>query len=480
MSAEVEALQGPPTPRRLFSSAYDSVSQRTHFETSVRDTANWPQVGRAALVARMRLDVVLSGQVVLTDAQVLDGRWFECVDPADLEDAVSVLPWNQPALVLRMRKPSLEESLLGFVTTSEGALKPFEFSLLDTKARTRLLSFTRAEATAGQRRAPRDLAQLLQLLAEGGVPAQECERLRRHWSRWIAFVDRAPWSGHALVTEIFEFSALNLVGAVEAHEKDLPRWQEQSLLSPSKAEACVEHVAEGLRKGEPRTDLYARVDSDIYAAVDRQVVREYIDRVFGLAFAHQHGCRDFASSWRLPLRPVHQRSLTTFAEGESMLREMAQKGLCEIEMPNDFLARLALLPSHELQAWSSRHQPTLSKWRDEEDEGRLLRNSLLDLEDVLRDRVSADALSMRLLSSTPAQVDLSAKGQVFAFVKRYVDPGGIGGAALDLTTAGIPRQAVAILSKPVREARRVRRGNAAIITTDIAVPRREVLRGHRA
>ncbi|MGL5823496.1 MAG: hypothetical protein ACRCYU_01330 [Nocardioides sp.] len=422
----------------------------------------------------MRLDLVLSGQVVVTDAQLLDGQLFAAVHPERLLEAIDFQPWNHKALRIRQRCDRLEEALLGLLTDPDGRVKDFEFSLLRKETRRQVSAHLR-DLSLARRTAPGSLEELTRLLRDARVPDEELSTVTRHWRRWIRAIDEADGlSNSGVVGEIFAASKLDMNRAVKLHEEDLPRWEDKLGEVSSAADRAVEDLRDGLLRAESRTRLYEMIATKVPDKYGRIIAKDYVDRVYGFAFAMQHDCEDYASNWRLPLQPVsaHRGGRTTTAATNTALSDV---GLCEIEMPSDFMARLGLVDHTELSIWTRQHAESLRIWRNEEDTGTSLKRALGDLETVLAENVSPSRIELQLLAKPPAAKTWGRMARLKDVIQRYVGmPTGVEAidAIAQQASAGPLAQIVSLTARPLREASRQLFGNAAILTTDIATQRR--------
>lgn len=465
-----EARSTIPRSRRLFSAFYDSVTQRDFRASAIASDA--PRVvAEAILISRMRLDIMLSGQIVLTDAQLLDGGLFASTTPAELEKSLSIALWQGPSVVVRHRGTSLATALLGLLGDADGVVKPFEFSLLAEEPRSKLKACLE-DAEAKKERAPQSVAEIVLLLERAKIDPTDIRRLVEHWERWIDHVDNIDRSESLIAVEEFNSRKLDMAHALSLHQRELPSWAEEVWAVRPGAGAFIKEAHEGLAAGMSRTALYSaaeRAVKDEYGAV---LVRDYIDRVYGFAFTVQHGCEDFAATWRLPIRPVHTKHESGGGSRRATLDHLADIGLCEIEMPSDFLARLALTSSESLRVWAARHAESLSMWRNEEDRGAAaLKDAMEDLEDLLDRGVEFDSVRLEYLKEEPVAKSRSRSAILATTFRRYAPVKEVGTVLAGAVGFEQLTEVVSIFTKPVREGARQALGNPAILTTDIALPR---------
>ncbi|WP_148574453.1 hypothetical protein [Nocardioides caldifontis] len=459
-----------PRRRRLFSSAYDSVRQRERAQAAGGNES----ILRALLVSTLRLDLILSGQVILTDAQLLDGALFAGADPSRLGEAVSFMGDGAP-VVVRTRGSDLEQSLVGLLTDPRtGHIKPFEFSLLPKDDRARVMGHLEQAAAMGKR-APTSLGEVLENIVAAGVAPEECERLRRHWRRWCAIADS---SSDFVVFEPYSLGSLDMQDAVDRHESDDPLPEDGD---DTRLGAVLAELKAMLVEGGSRTAAYGKARAELEDGFDRLAAKRSIDRIFTIAFGVQHGCEDFAASWDLPLRPISAASRSPgSAVPHTVLEELAEQGLCDITLPSDFMARLALVSDAKLRLWAAEQRDALARWRDESrDQGPALRRAMEGLEELLASDVTPQVVEYELLGRVPEALNQSRWGRFSQLVKRHLgtaaEGAGVGADLANLSGVGTLQSVVSLSARPMQGVARRTLGNPAIITTDVALPRRRAL-----
>jgi hypothetical protein len=462
---------GRPRARRLLAAFYDSVVQRDYVEAAAGATdVDW--VSTAILSSRLRLDLILSGTVVLTDAQLLDGALFARSTPLELEALLRITPWSTNSVVVRTRAPSLESSLLGLVTAKEGRVKSFEFSILDEPHRSEVTDYLREQAANGSD-APTSLDSLMSLLGTAGVPRADVDRVSSHWARWIEHLDATQVHDPVVGVENFTLGDLDFDRAIQLHDRDEPMWEAEVEGASKSAGRAVEQVRQSILRARDRSLIYADIRAAVSDPYGQQLLFDYVDRVFGFAFALQHECEDHASTWRLPVQRV-----AGGRRGQPMnasdMEELARFGLCEYWMPSDFMARLALVDPGYLTVWALEMIDPLRRWRDETGGGSVLRPALTELEDLLATAVTPSSVAYSLLGTVPKPRLRSAWDRLAYWIKRYAAGTGTDAALQLVDAAGGQRlsQFVSLMATPAREVARQVLGNPAVLSTDIAWPRR--------
>jgi hypothetical protein len=213
-SAEIQSLPS----RRLFNNNYDSLEQkrrakelRKAFVAYRRGvTAELPDVNDllyAELLGRVRMDLVLSGTLVLTDAQLLDGALFMRVAADEFLSDLEIPGLTGSPIEIMRRGDSLAESLVAMLNR-KGVAKPFEFSCLSTADSQRVYAELRRLQDEGLP-GPTDLDGIDALFTGCRVPKRVREHLRQSWDSWdsMASSGRLParkWEGDYLVDRAIE------------------------------------------------------------------------------------------------------------------------------------------------------------------------------------------------------------------------------------------------------------------------------------
>jgi hypothetical protein len=462
----------PPEPRerRLFSDAYDSVHQRGERDRlgSVRDL-------RLVSLARLRLDVILSGRVVLTDAQVLDGPAFGAWKPLELARLLDITGTARLPIEVRCREAGLAASLAGLVLRADGTLKPFEFSSLGERQRraaSALLADPPARlARAVARGAASDpIGAVTRVLEEAEVGERERQRLTRSWSRWC----EAAESGAVAVVEWDSSrydlrNGLALAGRSQAHDEEL-----ELLLESGEARSTFHHIEDVVAaqpRSTSRTVVRQIVGDEVRDPDDAALLLEWIDRVYGLTLREQHGAEDYSADTPIYLQRAGfarfgAPRLAAQYDSERLLATIEDRGLCGIGLPSDFLLRLAVVDITDLQDWWRGCRTDMAAWRDVRRGGRrALRQSLAGLESLLLERVRERDLvrAMGAQDQLPRQ-DFRPVGSTagYELIEQVVGEGAIRGTGVVWFVSNVA--AKLSLGRLF--------SNPSILTTDVALPRR--------
>lgn len=331
--------------RRVYSQMYDSVFQRSL--VAAAPPVDLPLAH--PLFARLRLDVVLSGQVVLTDAQVLDGSWFTSVGPAMLVENLRIVPVDSAPLVVRLRRGSVVDSVSALLGTPDGRVKAFEFSSLPEQERTVVLEGLRAAHDRGDP-APTGLDDALGVLSRAGLDAQRCDDLGARWLAW----DAAARAGQVAV-ETYDLGRA---------DTGVLRRQVASLLRLEIAEVLAGPLERGpqlldaFETGMTRTSLYEAAATVATDRTEQQTLVELVDRAFGQLFRLQHDAKDFDDRTNLALRPISGQR-----RGVERTKGLAERGWTDIDLGSEFLVRLAVADGASMRQWGVEYGERLSSWR---------------------------------------------------------------------------------------------------------------------
>ena len=190
---------------RFTGTLYDNLRQPGVFQSLERSLAGDRRAMRRAVLARLRLDDLLSNdslpaarpdsEIVLSYADLLDGRLFTLLSPGDLE-GMSVEVACPPSV---LSDPSLAvpKVIRNWIQDDDGSGRPvFFMAAADGQARVDL-------ANTMQARSGLDVTTLQQarlILTECGLSQEDATELFEHWYRWdrairSSSIQLRPFSG---------------------------------------------------------------------------------------------------------------------------------------------------------------------------------------------------------------------------------------------------------------------------------------------
>ena len=203
---------------RLLANFYDSVRQRVPSTERNKD--------RELFRGRLRLDTLLHKKLVLTDAMILDGRYFLDETPNELLEFVKRSDKDEdPPIEIRTRSVKLEDALIGLVKKpGDDNLKPFQFSAIEDDEQREHVTEELEKRSESE---VTDWTDILKLFREMEVDKENVERLENSWAVWFeaqkkSYLCTKPWNS--------EFSFDNTISQLLTE-----RQQETGILTPGLA-----------------------------------------------------------------------------------------------------------------------------------------------------------------------------------------------------------------------------------------------------
>lgn len=330
---------------RLFSEHYDSVRQAAALGRA-------PTNAVRSLSARLRLDLLISQRLVLTDAQVLDGPLLHAlaVDGPLLDLAREWQVWlpARPMLEIRARSSDLHDSLVAMVGGGRADKMLGEFLFATLPAEMAAVQEALAEFPADAIGSPEELAAALR---KAGAPDDHVARMQEAWSVLADlpedFACRARWDSNFKDAWVEAFKADPLEFGEKANFESA--WGRRQL--PGEFRSFFEE--RNRAKAKKRLSLLRKQAPSVEALRDVRRLELWYDRNYNRALAIQHGC---ASEWvsrdddpvLYPEQDV-TRDLIRPNDGELMKeirRRGREQGLVG-DVVDEFSARLADLPAAE-------------------------------------------------------------------------------------------------------------------------------------
>lgn len=375
--------------RRVYNAQYDTVVQKSRLQPLLALKPSPLQLEalcRTALVGQMRLDLALSGELVLTQTQILDGALFLRADPRRLMSEVSTSP-DENTAPIRARSVSgqLSTDVLTLIADADGHHKPFRFSVLgDLEDRTLHGYLAEMRTLPGAL----DHTDVVAHMRRAGIDAETCDVVSQGWTAWASSDLPVEHFDHRRSPAPYGF----------AIDRARILWRDLALSDDPTTDAYDEvksflTVQLTSSPAPTRTKMYDTIDKHPgLSAQSRPLLREWLDSVYNLAFARQHECEDFEQLKRAAFRPVD----STSAESKGTSRLASDLDFCSVEVPSDFLLRLGVLATDEWQGWLQTNDQLLASWRDEEPSmGASISTAFDDLNNLLRG-VSPAAVSIHL------------------------------------------------------------------------------------
>lgn len=326
----------------------------------------------ARFLRDLRLDTLLSEQVVIPDTYLLDGGFFLQVTPDRL---VSLLgrsgSGQKPALVIRCRKPSIQESLRWLLVdpnNPHGRLNGFPFNAIaDASIRDELAASLANTTTSEYLQAvgpAQDVSSALAAFLRGrlalrGLQADEdIDRLEAGWSRWLGSEKPLSATNDLKIAAWTTKMPLADVASDERYRLD-----EEKDLHSQRGRVLYHQVSHEVQAGSTlRSSVMLRprylkdFAENEKEKADADKVLAWYDGIRHRAIARQHGCTSFAhdSSQGPPIGPLEQQAVEIARSGAPRDKE--------IVVPEDFYSklmsiddeaygRLVVAASSDLQGW---------------------------------------------------------------------------------------------------------------------------------
>jgi hypothetical protein len=253
-----------------FTDLYDSVIQQNVDQSQQRDAH------MRAFHGRLRVDLALRSRLMLSDTQVLDGRFFVF----HLSERANDEEWQliNRHVAVRAREDSLTHSRLGFCRNDAGSRREFVFSLLEESERA--LVYGELTQPGAEFRWP-DIASMFRDL---GVERSLIERVEAGWRRLDEkLTSIQKWNTH---DDHLGFR-LDRYGL-----EDFNRF----LAQPRSAESCevLKRVYEGRRM---RSHVDRLIQAEIATAPSPQArheirtIEDWYHRGYNRALGRSHGAR---------------------------------------------------------------------------------------------------------------------------------------------------------------------------------------------
>lgn len=282
-----------PYPREyVFSDFYDAPYQ-AQFSDLGLDTFH----AKEFFLGHLRMDVLTNGGVVVTDANALDGRMFSLFSPRELIQEIMPFDGATP-LVIRTRRPSLEESLTKFIQPKDdNTLAPFLFSSLGSNAAP-VAAALRQEKTSS--RPIMSVDDICELFATLGLNSEPINKITNHWRQWCSrknidgvIIDQ--WKtdqkyDKSLMDSIIDESLGIIHQDILRSDLSMSELDELSMISNCFSKGKDKNNNHANRSALHELAEYYKSDR-IFSYVTR--MRAAYDSGYNAALASQHGCRFF-------------------------------------------------------------------------------------------------------------------------------------------------------------------------------------------
>ncbi|WP_417836294.1 hypothetical protein [Thalassospira tepidiphila] len=304
----------PLSERRFFTDAYDySPHRKGNVTDHARDSA-------FNTLARFRLDALLNGKIVFTDAQFFHTPFLNGIGDQYISNGTLIDSLPYQSLEIRCRKKNLEDSLVALIRTGNEYLSPHLFTFIDPS---NFLKNQLASIPANRVSTWRDIPVILKELADGDSEiVGRIEKSEYTWAKLIeaekkGILTTVVWSDFNFPEYLEHFTLKNLVRF--SPETELGKyWKNELLFGTGK-----------------RADLAAdTLEND--ENIDLVSLDEFFSEATNQTIAVQHNC------------PFVERShyLKNFANPTKVFHDQMWRPKEVIHIPDYFLYELAAISSN--------------------------------------------------------------------------------------------------------------------------------------
>jgi len=209
-------MSGERRHDRLFTVQFDSLLQAVQYERAEHE--NEQRAVRQRFSAVARVGALLAQTLVLTDTQILDGRYFLDIGPNGLARVLGSATLDDrdgAAAEIQTRERTLSASLRALVRDpASKATDPcigFEFAALSTESRSdvaaNLKSVLASQFDTYFVNENDSATGMARLLVSCGAHPREADRLREGWVRWFEAEDRGTVRTARFGTPVAEFAS---------------------------------------------------------------------------------------------------------------------------------------------------------------------------------------------------------------------------------------------------------------------------------
>jgi hypothetical protein len=329
---------------REFSDDYNAAAQR-------REAVQQPEQASTLLIGRLRLDLVFYRHIVIPDTHLLDGRLFLSIPPARLSEATSRAADGRSPLQFPCRAGTLDESLAVLLSRNEH-LNAFPFNCIpdesNRSAVANALGQTEVQllehSLGVSPTIPVAVASVIEAAArDAGVDVDEdLDLMRNGWEQWLQA--RRLFKVHPYR------NSYNLASGLVYMPRPV------SLISDT-GRRLLPELASLLRDPAGRRSDVARllaamsVSSDPTVSEDAVRLETWAERVRHVAIALQH---EATYSYQLTAADPEM------AEFELMASQVKPRNT--VEMTDDVIARLAVLPDTKWREFNFHSRDDLETW----------------------------------------------------------------------------------------------------------------------
>lgn len=340
---------------RFLSEFYDSVQQRGN-HASMQENEEKSQAEKKYInsyLGRIRLDSLLSRKLILTDAQLLDGIFFQSLEPTEIIQKTS-RQTGIYSIEIKARENRIEDALIGLVKSPKlNTLRGFTFSSIRNNAEREHAKIEMEAMASSKIKHWRDISKMLK---EIGVAENNVDSMEASWASWI----NAQESGLICVKKWCGDFDLDKSFQIEPAQDVLVK------ISTNEGKEVFDFAWSHRKDLRSTVDIYIqnakKRHCDNHAVmVDLVAIEEWFNRCYNRAIARQHKC-DFESVTAKSITPVSRLQRFFDALADKLSSTDILQGTSTLEIPEDFLARIGEMDDTIFRHLFSKSQDNFKTW----------------------------------------------------------------------------------------------------------------------
>lgn len=340
------------TTLRFFSDFYDSFNQSAYDNIRKSDLRI-----KDRYIGKIRLDTLLSNRIVFTDAQILDGVFFNSIDPTSLVNLLNRSIDDDQVLgsiEIRSRSSSIKQSLLEFIKpTGSDKLKVFSFAIIkDVKIR-RQVNRIVPEWPFDDVNNWRDI---LKIFKAAGLADDAIEEIETSWVKWFELLE----TGKILIHPWERERGFPIIKNLGGKNKFLDGISNESILDLG---------LKTLEEPHPRTRFddniqYLRKNLEHNNELSElQMLEARYHRAYNKALSWQHKCTEFESLVSSAIEIAHKAAHETDTAQTQIDDNLFLGPIIKIEeIDPSFLYKLGRMKPHQYQTYFFNNQTHLQQW----------------------------------------------------------------------------------------------------------------------
>lgn len=334
------------TRQKFLSDYWDSMQQRNLF--NLLDENHKIQ---NLLIGRLRFDTLLSENLILTDAMLMDGQFFLFSDPLTLKEDILRSDNDNCPIIIKARKKRIEDATVGFIKNdAKKEIKKFSFSIINEDKHREYITNSMHNLNYSSINSISDIISFFLDRGMSGFDNVNFDRIKTGWNKWIrACNDNAyivsEWRG--------DFDLINQLG------------NKSEVSKKYSTETAIELVQEIYENIFTRTEIEKNVNEKYNQATNENEKKEILEIAswyfssYNCTINNQHGCDSFES--------IYSTTDYILTPGKDLIKEDS------IQIPVDFCEGLGALPRGEYRNIFYENNIHFKRWWNEGDKDSLKR-----------------------------------------------------------------------------------------------------------